>query len=670
MDRFNTTKKSIICRVSALFLVVLMMVSCALISVQAQEWFTFDDSEVMTESLLLLNKNSGQVLYSKNANTQRPMASTAKIMTAVLALENIENPKSHMIEIKEQPIADITDMDASTAGFEYHVGESFSALDIIYGLMLPSGCEAAQILAYEVGGTPENFAKMMNDKAKELGCENTYYEESHGLSDNNYTTAQDLAAITEYALSIELFREIVSTEYYVVDGFSAPIYNTNALVAEENNRGYYYKYCTGVKTGYTTMSGRCLVSSATKGNDEFICVALGGTYSADDGYINHATVDSFALLDWAIDNHTDNIEVEIEQSYASVEVCGTVSVSAEVIPLNVTGSEPTVEWTSSNENVATVDSNGVVTGKALGQVKITATSNTGNFDTIAVSVGFYNGIDVTSRYGDYTTGEKQPLDWKAVKDNGFDFAVIRAGWGSEDYPNQNDAEFVNNVEGAYENDIPYYLSFIAYAQSKEEAVAEADYFLREMEEYFPSDCKDGLLDVVYNMTYSPYSSNNKELNTEIALAFAERIKQSGFDTLIFANKLVYNNLDTEVLKVNGVGTYYSYYPYIVDFEEHIALPDGSTPDMWQFRSDGYFPSASENLYSKLCIAYMQLKSYDKLDVDRDGEVTIMDATLIQRVLAQLESVDDFDSYGDADSDGEVTILDATLIQKYVAGFNA
>lgn len=652
--------KTVLSRFSALLLVILLTLSCVCVSASAEDIASFDDSEVMTDSLLLLNAETGEILYSNNADTKRAMASTVKIMTAVLAIENIEDPENTMITVEEQPISDITDMDASTAGFEYHIGEEFSALDVIYGVMLPSGCEAAQILAYEVGETPEKFADMMNDKAKELGCENTYFEEGHGLSDKNYTTANDMAKIAKYAMEHETFREIVSTEYYEIEGFSAPIYNTNYLIAEENNKGYYYKYTTGIKTGFTTLSGRCLVSSAKKGDDEFICVALGGMYSADDGYVNHAMVDSVSLYEWAFENFTENVDVKIKKDYASVEVGSQVAVSVEA------QENADIKWTSSNENVAVVDSNGVVTGKALGQAKITATTQSGNFDTIRVSVGFLNGIDVTSRYGDYTTGVKNPLDWKAVKESGFDFAVIRAGWGSEDYPNQNDAEFENNVEGAFENGIPYYLSFIAYAQSEDEARAEADYFLREMEEYFPIDCKDGLLDVVYNMTYSPYSSNDKELNTKIALAFAERVKQSGFNTLIFANKSVYNNLDITELSESNVGTYYSYYPYIVDFNEQIALPDGTTPDMWQFRSDGYFPSASENKYAKMCIAYIPQKEYDKADVDRDGEVTIFDATLVQRVLAKIVEIDGFEEYGDADADGEVTIFDATYIQKRVA----
>lgn len=637
-------------RVCSLLLSLVILLSVACVSVSAQP-IEFDDSNLHTDSVLLVNTKTGDVLYEKQSDTQREIASVVKIMTAIMALENIKNPESYMIEVTQKAVDDIVNQDASTAGFEHHVGESFKALDVIYGLMLPSGCECSQILAYEVGGSEENFAKMMNNKAKELGCENTYFEEAHGLSDKNYSTASDVAIIAQYAMKNELFSKIVATEFYQIEGFDAPIFNTNALIGEQTNTGYYNKYITGVKTGFTTKAKRCLVSTSKKGDDEFMCVVL-GSLNRDR---NYAFVDSLSLHNFALENFTDNIDVDILREFASVK-------KGKSISLDISADENAqLVWSSSNESVATVSKDGVVCAKADGQVKITAMTQSGNFDTAMVSVGFENGIDVTSRYGDYTTGDKQPIDWKAVKNSGFDFAVIRAGWGSEDYPNQNDAQFVTNVQGAFENDVPYYLSFIAYAQSEQEALAEADYFLREMEEYFPTDCKGGLKDIIYNMTYSPYQSNDKQLNTNIALAFAERIKQSGYNTLIFANKAVYKNLDVKTLTQKGIGTYYSYYPYVVDFDTQITMPDGTTPDMWQYRSDGYYPSASENGFSKLCIAYIK---YDRYDVNRDGKVSILDATYIQLVIAKKINADD-EQMLDVNSDGKLSIIDATHIQRHL-----
>ncbi len=743
-------------RVISMALIIALMISAFSICATAAPNAEFDESAVMTDSLLLLDTADNQVIYDKNSDAVRPMASTVKILTCILALEEIDDIENTMIEITQAPINDILEQDATTAGFENNLGNSYSAKDIIYGLMLPSGCDAAQILAYYIGGTPENFAKMLNYKAKELGCKDTVLYEAHGLSDQNRTTAKDLAKIAQYAMTLPLFNEIVSSEYYTAQGFSYPYINTNYLIDRENGREYYYPYATGIKTGYTTQSGKCLVSTATKGEHTYMCIALGGAFSEDDSYVNHAMTDTVALYKWAFDNFTDNIYVDILRSYASVEV----SKQLEIYPS--TSVQTQLRWTSSNENVATVDEFGIVTAKSMGQALITAETPTGNIDTIAVSCGFYNGIDVTSRYGDYSNGTKEPLDWAAIKENGFDFAVIRAGWGSEDYPNQNDAEFVTNVKGATENNIPFLLSFIAYAQSTDEAVAEAEYFLREMDEYFPQECESSMLSVVYNMTYSPYSSNDAQLNTDVALTFAKELEEEGYETIIFANKSVYSNLDTEKLTLNGIGTYYSYYPYSPDFSQNIALPDGSVPMMWQYRSDGYFPQASENLNTKQSIIYMastfegeqvkpevnatllnntdiafswsvtdvpaysysiielgdnneralvgqpdsntneyvlegategnhryilekrirdlvtgnwvtissdeiNIQTYLFADVNHDTKVDVIDATYIQKVIADLITPEaGFEIYGDVNKDGDVNVLDATYIQRMLA----
>ena len=754
----NQRKARVTIRVLSFALVLVMLLSTVCVSAFADS-VEFNDSNVLTNSLFLINTKTGDVLYSKNSNVKRPMASTVKIMTCILALENIGD-LNERITIQQKPINDILAQGASTAGFENYVGDSFTALDIIYGLMLPSGCDAAQILAYHIGGTPENFAKMMNDKAKSLGCKNTYFVEAHGLSDNNYTTAEDMAKIAKYACTIPVFREIVSSEYYTAEGFSYPYINTNYLIDECNGREYYYQYATGIKTGYTNASGKCLVSTAQKGDVELMCIALGSPYSGNDGYINHAMKNSVSLYKWAFENYTENIEVEIGGAYASVEVGESVALPATVTK-NTTDAEPEITWTSSDESIATVDKNGVVTAHSFGQAKITATTQTGNIDTAYVSCGFYNGIDVTSRYGDYSTGSKQPLDWEAVKADGFDFAVIRAGWGWEDYPYQNDAEFVNNVKGAHENGIKFYLSFVAYAQNEEEAKLEADYFLKEMAYDFPEECKDGLIDVVYNMTYSQYQSNSKETNTAIALSFAQRLKENGYDTIVFAGKSVFSRMDVDALTEKSVGTYYSSYPYSFDFSTPVTTPNGSVSQMWQYRSDGYLPYASESLNTKQSIVYMlssfvenfespqlsgELLTNDKLtlkwnvtdipadsfniceinesgekvivssvdadvyeytftadykgehsfvvekvmsdmisseqqyvlsnifnvttyhyiDVDRDGEESIMDATHMQMYIAKLLTIDGFETYGDVNGDGDINVMDVTHIQMYLA----
>ena len=135
-------EKKLLCRFVSAFMAMVMLCSFALTSVSAEESKEFDDSEVLTDTLLLVNADTEEILYSKNSDVRRPIASVAKIMTCILALENIATPDEYMIEITKEPVSDVLNHSASTAGFEEYIGESFSALDIIYGLMLPSGCEA------------------------------------------------------------------------------------------------------------------------------------------------------------------------------------------------------------------------------------------------------------------------------------------------------------------------------------------------------------------------------------------------------------------------------------------------------------------------------------------------------------------------------------------------
>lgn len=675
MKTSNYTKNTFKGLLSAVLIFILLF-SCAPLYTQAKTAVPFDDSNVQSASLLLVDANSGETLYSKNPSEKRPIASVTKIMTCILALEHIEDPENYMIQVNEQPINDIITQNASTAGFQNYVGMSFSAMDILCGLMIPSGCECAQVLAYEVGKTPENFAKMMTQKAKEIGCKNTYFAEAHGVTDENYSTAEDLVILAEYALKNPIFRKIVSTECYQPAGFSYPFYNTNRLIREEYDNGSYNKYVIGVKTGSTTKAGYCLVSAAEKGDDYFICVAMGADYDAP---INFATRDTSALYDWALKYHTENIYIDIEKEYTSVETGKKLSIDAKITDSrenkDSTIDEINIRWHSSDESVATVDENGVVYGVARGQAKITATTPTGNFDTIRVSVGFYNGITLSSRDGDYTSGEKKPVNWDAVKNAGYDFAVIRAGWGSEDYPDQNDSQFVYNVNGAVSQKMPFYLSFIAYAQSEAEAVREAEYFLREMKDYFPKAGKDYLVSVIYDITYNSFSQNSKELNTDIALAFANKLKDNGYSTVICANKSVMNNLDTEKLKAQDVGTYYRYYPYFPEFTDPIQI-NGKDADMWEFRSDKYFPSASQSGYSILCVSYgkpLHGASSDEEkgilgDANSDETVNIKDATYIQKSLAGIVTLTKEETLrADTNLDKNVNIKDATLIQKHLAG---
>ena len=234
---------------------------------------------------LIFDRSSKTILYEKNGLKQVPMASTTKIMTAIIVLENAN-------------LSDIVTVDKKAAGtggsrLGLKVNDKITVHDLLYGLMLCSGNDAAVALANHIGGSIEGFAEMMNKKAKELGCVNSHFITPHGLDqDGHYTTAYELACITDYALNIPKFKEIVSTKVYTVtvNSQSKTITNTNELLG--NMDGVY-----GVKTGFTNGANRCLVTAYKSGDLDIITVVLG----ADTKKIR--TTDSINLIEYAYKNY-------------------------------------------------------------------------------------------------------------------------------------------------------------------------------------------------------------------------------------------------------------------------------------------------------------------------------------------------------------------------------
>ncbi|MBQ9914866.1 MAG: D-alanyl-D-alanine carboxypeptidase [Clostridia bacterium] len=212
----------------------------------------------------LMDAQTGRVIYEKNAHARHSMASTTKIMTALLALENT----------KMDDIVTVSPGAAGTEGSSIYLaaGEKLSMEELLYGLMLQSGNDAAIAIAEHVGGSVEKFAEMMTARAEKIGAKNTAFQNPNGLdAPGHYTTAYDLALITREALSNPEFAEIVATKkksYPAKDGKKARYFtNHNRLLSS-------YAGCIGVKTGYTKKTGRCLVSAATKDNATLICVTL------------------------------------------------------------------------------------------------------------------------------------------------------------------------------------------------------------------------------------------------------------------------------------------------------------------------------------------------------------------------------------------------------------
>lgn len=240
---------------------------------------------INSRAAVVYDRTSGTVIYGKQENTVKKMASTTKIMTAIIVLEN--GKLTDTVEVSKKS--------AGTGGSRLGLssGAKITVNDLLYGLMLCSGNDAAVALAEYTAGSVSEFAVLMNKKADELGLEHTHFVTPHGLDqEEHYTTAYELAKITDYALNIEKFAEIVRTKHYTVtiNGNSKTLNNTNELLGNLN--GVY-----GVKTGFTNGANRCLVTAIKRDNLDIICVVLGADTK------KFRTQDSVKLIEYTFKNY-------------------------------------------------------------------------------------------------------------------------------------------------------------------------------------------------------------------------------------------------------------------------------------------------------------------------------------------------------------------------------
>ncbi len=219
---------------------------------------------VSAKSAVLINADNGEIIFSKNCDTKLPMASTTKIMTALLLCEygNLE---------KEITVtAEMLKVEGSSMGLL--AGDKVTLHDLLYGLMLSSGNDAANVVAYTLGGSLEGFVKMMNEKACELELTSTHFETPSGLDgDSHYTTAYELALLTQYAMQNKEFKKAVSCGTATLNYGNPPYKRT---VTNHNKLLKKYDGAIGVKTGFTKKSGRCLVSAAERDGKFLIAVTL------------------------------------------------------------------------------------------------------------------------------------------------------------------------------------------------------------------------------------------------------------------------------------------------------------------------------------------------------------------------------------------------------------
>ncbi|MEG1165046.1 MAG: D-alanyl-D-alanine carboxypeptidase family protein [Oscillospiraceae bacterium] len=259
---------------------------------------------------ILIHADTGQVLCQKNADAKMLIASTTKIMTALVVIENC-SPEEKIKILPEYAAVEGSSM-------YLKAGETYTVRDLLYGMLLASGNDAAAALAYHCGGTIAGFAEMMNAKVEELGLHGTAFKNPHGLdAEGHYSTAADLAAITRSAMENELFAKIVSTKTYTVGEQS--YMNHNKLL-------WNYEGAIGVKTGYTIAAGRSLVSCAERNGLRLICVTL----SDPNDWCDHK-----ALYDWGFSTY------EYRQTLPSGIICEIPVISGEKDSVGITCTAPT-----------------------------------------------------------------------------------------------------------------------------------------------------------------------------------------------------------------------------------------------------------------------------------------------------------------------------------------
>lgn len=294
----------------------------------------FADVSVNADSAILIEKSTGKVIFEKNADKKQFPASITKILTALIVIEECE--LTDEVTVSSNAVLSVP---AGSSIAYLKAGEKFTVEQLLYAMLVPSGNDAANALAEHVSGSTSEFAKKMNQKAKELGVTNSNFITVNGLhNDEHYTTARDMCIITQEAIKHDIFNTICATAKYTMP--STDIYkqtgdnprnyeNTNLLLIDKSNnsnsKNNYYEFATGIKTGYTNQAKNTLVASAKKNNMELICVLLNvsanettskyydATTLFEYGFNNYSLVPFTpqAIPDIDIENSNDKLKVSV-----------------------------------------------------------------------------------------------------------------------------------------------------------------------------------------------------------------------------------------------------------------------------------------------------------------------------------------------------------------------
>ena len=334
--------------------------------------------DTYSSACLLMEESTGKILYSKNANSIMYPASTTKIMTAILTLENCK--------LSDTAVVSHNAVFSIPSGYSTAIlveGEILTIEQLLNVLLIPSANDAAVVLAEHIAGSVEAFSDMMNSKAVELGCLNTHFVNPNGIhNENHYSTAYDLALIGKYAMQFPTFKEISSKTRYtlpITNAYSKEdrIFNTTNDLIKPNYSSsptnYYYKYATGGKTGYTDPAGQCIVATATKDNISLIAVTLHGDFTEDN--LSQRALDCKALFEYGFNN------------FSMVSIAQKGDVASNMKVPNATKDSSSLDLLYSDDIYAFVP-NGFDTSSVTPNIKLSSTFAPIAQDTVLGTISY------------------------------------------------------------------------------------------------------------------------------------------------------------------------------------------------------------------------------------------------------------------------------------------
>ena len=302
------------------------------------------DAMEVNAAAVLVDPDTGEVLYEKNPHEQRYPASITKVMTCLLTLEAVDRGELTLEQTVTASQALHTGIGENASTADIKAGEEIRIIDLLYAALIPSANEACNVLAEAVSGDVASFVELMNQRAAELGMEDTHFANTHGYhDDNHYTSAWDIYLMCREAMQYETFRTIVGSVGYTMPATNLheeprEVHATNALISNWRVRGYLYQYATGIKTGSTPEAGYCLAASATKEDRSLISVVLGcerepGT-SGSDGFIYFD--ETIRLFDWGFNNFSRQVMLD-ETKRDIPEVAVTLGKDTNYVTLEPQG---------------------------------------------------------------------------------------------------------------------------------------------------------------------------------------------------------------------------------------------------------------------------------------------------------------------------------------------